>query len=114
MSGEKRSALVVTLADVRPNHDVRTNIPRAWRTPEASTLVNPRQRFRRIPWLNEDPRTSPNYPPPRRSSILPAMARLSVNLNKVALLRNSRRTGVPDIARFARIALSSGAEGLTV
>ena len=42
------------------------------------------------------------------------MARLSVNLNKVALLRNSRRTGVPDIARFARIALASGAEGLTV
>jgi hypothetical protein len=34
------------------------------------------------------------------------MARLSVNLNKVALLRNSRRTGVPDIARFA---LASGA-----
>lgn len=42
------------------------------------------------------------------------MARLSVNLNKVALLRNSRRTGVPDLARFARIALASGAEGLTV
>ena len=42
------------------------------------------------------------------------MARLSVNLNKVALLRNSRRTGVPDIARFARIALDSGAEGITV
>jgi pyridoxine 5-phosphate synthase len=42
------------------------------------------------------------------------MARLSVNLNKVALLRNSRRTGVPGIARFARIALDHGAEGLTV
>lgn len=42
------------------------------------------------------------------------MARLSVNLNKVALLRNSRRTGVPDLGRFARIALDSGAEGLTV
>jgi pyridoxine 5-phosphate synthase len=42
------------------------------------------------------------------------MARLSVNLNKIALLRNSRRTGVPDIAHFARIALESGAEGLTV
>jgi len=42
------------------------------------------------------------------------MARLSVNLNKVALLRNSRRTGVPDLAHFARIALASGAEGLTV
>jgi pyridoxine 5-phosphate synthase len=46
--------------------------------------------------------------------MVPHMARLSVNLNKVALLRNSRRTGVPDIARFARIALESGAEGLTV
>jgi pyridoxine 5-phosphate synthase len=42
------------------------------------------------------------------------MARLSVNLNKIALLRNSRRTGVPDIARFGRLALDSGAAGLTV
>lgn len=42
------------------------------------------------------------------------MARLSVNLNKVALLRNSRRTGVPDLARFGRLALESGAQGLTV
>jgi len=42
------------------------------------------------------------------------MARLSVNLNKIALLRNSRRTGVPDILDFARIAHDSGALGLTV
>lgn len=42
------------------------------------------------------------------------MARLSVNLNKVALLRNSRRTGVPDLLHFARIALEAGAQGLTV
>jgi pyridoxine 5-phosphate synthase len=42
------------------------------------------------------------------------VARLSVNLNKVALLRNSRRTGVPDLLRFARIALDSGARGITV
>ncbi|HYZ23066.1 MAG TPA: pyridoxine 5'-phosphate synthase [Rhodopila sp.] len=42
------------------------------------------------------------------------MARLSVNLNKVALLRNSRRTGVPDLAHFARLALQAGAQGLTV
>jgi pyridoxine 5-phosphate synthase len=42
------------------------------------------------------------------------MARLSVNLNKVALLRNSRRTGVPDVLHFARIALDAGAAGLTV
>jgi pyridoxine 5-phosphate synthase len=42
------------------------------------------------------------------------MARLSVNLNKIALLRNSRHTGVPDILKFARIAHDSGADGLTV
>ena len=42
------------------------------------------------------------------------MARLSVNLNKVALLRNSRRTGVPDLLHFARIAIDAGALGITV
>jgi pyridoxine 5-phosphate synthase len=42
------------------------------------------------------------------------MARLSVNLNKIALLRNSRRTGVPDLCHFARLALQAGAQGLTV
>ena len=41
------------------------------------------------------------------------MARLSVNLNKVALLRNSRRTGVPDVLRFGRIVHDAGADGLT-
>jgi pyridoxine 5-phosphate synthase len=42
------------------------------------------------------------------------MARLSVNLNKIALLRNSRRTGVPDLRAFARIAIEAGARGITV
>ncbi|MGH7043960.1 MAG: pyridoxine 5'-phosphate synthase, partial [Acetobacteraceae bacterium] len=42
------------------------------------------------------------------------MARLSVNLNKIALLRNARRTGVPDVAHFAQVALASGARGITV
>jgi len=42
------------------------------------------------------------------------MARLSVNLNKIALLRNSRRTGVPDLRRFGQLALEAGAQGLTV
>lgn len=42
------------------------------------------------------------------------MARLSVNLNKIALLRNSRRTGVPDLLHFARVAIDAGAQGLTV
>jgi pyridoxine 5-phosphate synthase len=42
------------------------------------------------------------------------MPRLSVNLNKIALLRNSRRTGVPDVPRFGRIAHDAGADGLTL
>jgi pyridoxine 5-phosphate synthase len=42
------------------------------------------------------------------------MARLSVNLNKIALLRNSRLTGVPDLRKFARLALESEASGLTI
>ena len=41
------------------------------------------------------------------------MPRLSVNLNKIALLRNSRRTGVPDVLQFGRIAHAAGADGLT-
>src|SRR5947209_9831895 len=45
---------------------------------------------------------------------MPAMARLSVNLNKIALLRNSRHTGVPDVLKFARIAHEAGADGVTV
>lgn len=42
------------------------------------------------------------------------MTSLSVNLNKVALLRNSRPIGIPDVARMARIALSAGAHGITI
>ena len=42
------------------------------------------------------------------------MPRLSVNLNKIALLRNSRRTGVPDVLRFAALARAAGADGITL
>ncbi len=42
------------------------------------------------------------------------MVRLSVNLNKIALLRNSRHTGVPDVAGFGKLALEAGVQGLTV
>jgi pyridoxine 5-phosphate synthase len=42
------------------------------------------------------------------------MPRLSVNLNKIALLRNSRRTGVPDVVEFGRLAHEAGADGLTL
>lgn len=42
------------------------------------------------------------------------MTRLSVNLNKVALLRNSRNLGIPSVLRAATIALDAGAHGITV
>ena len=42
------------------------------------------------------------------------MTRLSVNLNKVALLRNSRVLGIPSVTRAATIALDAGAHGITV
>lgn len=42
------------------------------------------------------------------------MTRLSVNLNKVALLRNSRTLGIPSVTSFGVIALDAGARGLTV
>lgn len=42
------------------------------------------------------------------------MTKLSVNLNKVALLRNSRTLGIPSVTRSATIALDAGAQGITV
>jgi pyridoxine 5-phosphate synthase len=42
------------------------------------------------------------------------MTRLSVNLNKIALLRNTRALGIPDVKKAAHIALSAGAHGITV
>jgi pyridoxine 5-phosphate synthase len=42
------------------------------------------------------------------------MTRLSVNVNKVALLRNSRPLDVPSVVNIARLALAAGAQGITV
>ncbi|MET0311068.1 MAG: pyridoxine 5'-phosphate synthase, partial [Burkholderiaceae bacterium] len=39
---------------------------------------------------------------------------LSVNLNKVALLRNSRHLGVPSLIRAATLCIEAGARGITV
>lgn len=39
---------------------------------------------------------------------------LSVNLNKIALLRNSREGSYPDPVEFGKICLANGADGLTV
>ena len=40
--------------------------------------------------------------------------RLSVNLNKVALVRNSRGGDVPSVVDAARVVLAAGAQGITV
>lgn len=51
------------------------------------------------------------------ATTLPAPARptrLSVNVNKVALLRNTRHLGIPDVLRAARLCLEAGAQGITV
>lgn len=42
------------------------------------------------------------------------MARLSVNVNKIALLRNQRDLGIPSVVRLSRLALDAGAAGITV
>jgi pyridoxine 5-phosphate synthase len=39
---------------------------------------------------------------------------LSVNVNKVALLRNSRHLGIPSVTRAAALCLQAGAQGITI
>ncbi|MGQ9724201.1 MAG: pyridoxine 5'-phosphate synthase [Tepidimonas sp.] len=39
---------------------------------------------------------------------------LSVNVNKVALLRNSRHLGIPSVTRAAALCLQAGADGITI
>lgn len=42
------------------------------------------------------------------------MTNLSVNLNKVALMRNTRNIGIPSITKMAKICIEAGAKGITV
>lgn len=42
------------------------------------------------------------------------MTRLSVNLNKIALMRNARGGGEPALDRAARVCIAAGAAGITV
>ncbi|WP_234266715.1 pyridoxine 5'-phosphate synthase [Hydrogenophaga sp. NFH-34] len=39
---------------------------------------------------------------------------LSVNLNKVALVRNTRHLGIPSVTRAATLCLQAGAQGITI
>ena len=60
--------------------------------------------------------TSPSMNPLLTTGLDPhrGATALSVNLNKVALLRNTRTLGIPSVARAATIALEAGAQGITV
>ena len=42
------------------------------------------------------------------------MTKLSVNLNKVALIRNTRTIGIPSVIKAAHICIGAGAHGITV
>jgi hypothetical protein len=53
-------------------------------------------------------RTPPDEPADRAGT--PGTA-LSVNVNKVALLRNTRHLGIPSVVRAATLALEAGAAG---
>jgi pyridoxine 5-phosphate synthase len=51
---------------------------------------------------------------PLISGASPADTALSVNVNKVALLRNTRHLGIPDVVHAATLCLEAGADGITV
>ena len=44
----------------------------------------------------------------------PQRTALSVNVNKVALVRNTRHLGIPSVTRAAQLCLQAGAQGITV
>lgn len=43
-----------------------------------------------------------------------ARTALSVNVNKVALVRNTRHLGIPSVTRAAQLCLEAGAQGITI
>src|SRR3954468_21177833 len=62
-------------------------------------------------------RPDPAHPPADAGPASPMTASktaLSVNLNKVALVRNTRHLGIPSVVRAASICLQAGAHGITV
>ncbi|MBD0314605.1 MAG: pyridoxine 5'-phosphate synthase, partial [Microcoleus sp. T3-bin5] len=42
------------------------------------------------------------------------MTKLSVNINRIALLRNSRSIGIPSVTEAAKTVIAAGAHGVTV
>lgn len=55
-----------------------------------------------------------NSPIAPEASAHVARTALSVNVNKVALLRNTREIGMPSVTRAATLLLEAGAQGITV
>ena len=51
---------------------------------------------------------------PEATSARSQRTALSVNLNKIALLRNTRHLGMPSVARGGALVLEAGAQGVTV
>ncbi len=47
-------------------------------------------------------------------SSLSPQCRFSVNINKIALLRNSRGHNIPDVIEAAKLAIRAGAQGITI
>jgi pyridoxine 5-phosphate synthase len=60
------------------------------------------------------PPGDPRYEAAHLSDGTEASTKLSVNVNKVATLRNTRASDVPSVVRCARICLEAGANGITV
>ena len=50
----------------------------------------------------------------KKSEHIPQRTALSVNVNKVALVRNTRHLGIPSVTRAAELCLQAGAQGITV
>jgi pyridoxine 5-phosphate synthase len=42
------------------------------------------------------------------------MTKLSVNVNKIATLRNTRALGIPSVVKLSKVALDAGAAGITI
>ena len=61
-----------------------------------------------IALFHSDHRSLPPHPPGTQKTAL------SVNVNKVALLRNTRHLDIPSVLRAAELCLQAGAQGITV
>ncbi|MEO5659586.1 MAG: pyridoxine 5'-phosphate synthase [Polaromonas sp.] len=61
-----------------------------------------------IPLFHSDHPPHPIHPPGTQKTVL------SVNVNKVALLRNTRYLDIPSVLRAAELCLQAGASGITV